>query len=689
MAEARNLVERQHLLHKEFELSMEKHSLDLSTNLAIATAKEEILLNAELANDNMTGSCVSEVRSKPVGTGPSVCSSVKPEGLLTDDWSVHLSTKSDKVTDVADMSIVTGQLSNISVSVMPVLPSVCDSVVQPVCRMVETDTTSLAARTLSSATSDTVHFPLRSSEGLQSRVLGKCHVAQAESRMHHSTPSVSTTSSSCHATGTKMRVVCGDQVAQPQLLQASLGTSRCGLNPSSPVFLPRHRDVRQVNGAGDSVHSPRVVDHSDCLCPGFQDGFLDGAVGSRFVYRVPGDYDTGVGLRNEIKVESAFDKLADVLGDQWHRLPELSVPKFGGDPLEYVSFIRSFDSRVASHTSDDRERLYFLEHFTTGTPREIVCSCIMMPSWLGYVEARRRLDERFGNPFVLGQCYLRSLEKWPSIYRDDVKRLDDFTTFLIGCHNAMTATESIKELDYPTSLRLIVSKLPGYLQDRWARVADKILYHEGNLVTFNKLVEFLESENRIRLNPVFGKAVSSSPDRNKGGASNQNRKVTSARTVAKTTSDKTKATHAVSVSEYLCMFCELPHSFITCRKFRKILHKEKIFFLMKHRLCFDCLGRDHMRSQCCLRATCEVCKGAHSTLLHRSRAGTDQSGVNPPGLGADSASVSTAVDQSHSSSSGVPAVTSAAVKRCHTLLETMPIVPVRVKSVFGDKECCM
>ena len=708
MAEARNLVERQSLLRKEFELSMEKQSLDLSTNLAIATAKEEILLNAELDNDNMAGSCVSEVRSKPVGTGPSVCSSVKPEGLLTDDPSVHLSTKGDKVTDVADMSIVTGQLSNISVSVLPVHPSVCDSVVQPVCRMVETDTTSLAARTLSSATSDTVHFPLRSGEGLQSRGLGKCHVAQADSRMHHSTPSVSTTPSFCHGSGTKMTVVCGDQVAQPhldtgadrqkssstpvggsgELLQASVGTSRCGLNPSSPVFRPRYSDVQQVNGAGDSVHFPHVVDRSDCLRPGFQDGFLDGAVGSRFVDRVPGDYGTGVGLRNEIKVESAFDKLADVLRDQRHRLPELSVPKFGGDPLEYVSFIRSFDSRVASRTTDEREKLYFLEQFTTGTPREIVRSCIMMPSWLGYVEARRRLDERFGNPFVLGQCYLKRLEKWPSISRDDVKRLDDFTTFLIGCRNAMTATESIKELDYPTSLRLIVSKLPGYLQDRWARVADKTLYHEGNLVTFNKLVEFLESENRIRLNPVFGKAALSSTDRNKGGASNQNRKVTSAGTVAKTTSDKTPAPHSVSMSESLCMFCELPHSFITCRKFRKILHKDNISFLMKHRLCFDCLGRDHMRSQCSQRATCEVCKGAHPTLLHRSRAGTDQSGVNSPVPGADSASVSTAVDQSRSSASGVPAVTSAAVKRCHTILETMPIVPVRVKSVFGDKECC-
>ena len=141
----------------------------------------------------------------------------------------------------------------------------------------------------------------------------------------------------------------------------------------------------------------------------------------------------------------------------------------------------------------------------------------------------------------------------------------------------------------------------------------------------------------------------------------------------------------VRVSLYVC---ELPHSFTSCRTFWKILQKDKISFLMKHRLCFDYLDRYHMRPQCSQKATCEVCKGAHPTLLRWSQASTDQTGVNPQGPGADSASVSTSVGQSHSSSSGVPAVTSAAVKRCHTLLETMTIVPVRVKSVFVDKECC-
>ena len=82
--------------------------------------------------------------------------SVKPDGLLNDDPYAHLSTKVDKV--VADMSIVTGQLSSISVSVMPLELSVCDSVIQPVCHMVETDTSSLAAHALSCIMSVMVHF---------------------------------------------------------------------------------------------------------------------------------------------------------------------------------------------------------------------------------------------------------------------------------------------------------------------------------------------------------------------------------------------------------------------------------------------------------------------------------------------------------------------------------------------------
>ena len=56
LAEANTLSKKQDLLRKELELSLEKESLELSTKLAIATAKEEVLLNFSVENSVVTTS---------------------------------------------------------------------------------------------------------------------------------------------------------------------------------------------------------------------------------------------------------------------------------------------------------------------------------------------------------------------------------------------------------------------------------------------------------------------------------------------------------------------------------------------------------------------------------------------------------------------------------------------------------
>ena len=392
-----------------------------------------------------------------------------------------------------------------------------------------------------------------------------------------------------------------------------------------------------------------------------------------------------------LHMTGVLNKLADAVSDQRHRLPEVGLSKFHGDPLEYDSFFRCFDSRVAARTTDDTERLYYLEQFTSGTPREIVRSCVHMPAYLGYSEARKRLDNRYGDKFLLAQSYLKKLDQWPVVRGDDVKRLDEFTTFLIGCRNAMLSTDGVKVLDFPSSLRLIVSKLPIYLQDRWARCADAIIHQERVAVTFDRLVTFLEREIRIKLNPLFGKAAiadhTKKTDKSKGAASQAKKSIMSAATITKP--DKV----VVSSSQSLCTFCEFPHSFVDCRKFRKILHKDKLAFLLKHKLCFNCLQEGHRRSECLKKASCSVCSGGHPTALHRSVSSESPSVVKVNGTTqpvthsnkVDNKSVSELATQT---SSKTPSLTVSAisghdgVKRSRT----MPIVPVRVKLSTSDKE---
>ena len=170
----------------------------------------------------------------------------------------------------------------------------------------------------------------------------------------------------------------------------------------------------------------------------------------------------------------------------------------------------------------------------------------------------------------------------------------------------------------------------------------------------------------------------------KGSASSGKKKSISAAAVAAPSEKKTPALPVPSTTESPCLFCELSHSFQNCRKFRKILHKDKISFLMKHRLCFDCLGRDHVRSQCTRKATCEVCRGPHLTLLHRSRGTSGQSDVSASATISSSASPEVV---SASPSSVAPVVSNAAIQRGHGVVETMPIIPVQVRSAANGMVC--
>ena len=154
--------------------------------------------------------------------------------------------------------------------------------------------------------------------------------------------------------------------------------------PAVQKFVPTEVGPAQVHGAGKSVHFFRSDSGSDAHDEWSRD--------SQF--------------------KAVLDRLTDVLNDQRHRLPEIFVTKFGGDPLEYARFVRAFDSRIASRTRDHGELLllYYLEQYTTGAPKELVRSCVHKSPVAGYMEARRKLDMRYGDPFLLVQSYLKKLD---------------------------------------------------------------------------------------------------------------------------------------------------------------------------------------------------------------------------------------------------------------------------------------
>lgn len=74
-------------------------------------------------------------------------------------------------------------------------------------------------------------------------------------------------------------------------------------------------------------------------------------------------------------------------------LPTREIPVFGGDPLQFRSFIKAFEGKTESM----QDKLYYLEQFTVGQPKNLVRSYLHMDPVRGYKEAKQQLEWNFGN----------------------------------------------------------------------------------------------------------------------------------------------------------------------------------------------------------------------------------------------------------------------------------------------------
>ena len=59
-------------------------------------------------------------------------------------------------------------------------------------------------------------------------------------------------------------------------------------------------------------------------------------------------------------------------------LPNVKVPTYSGDSIEYCHFIRSFENLIESKTSSNNSRLYYLVQYTSGDVKELMRSCLSM-----------------------------------------------------------------------------------------------------------------------------------------------------------------------------------------------------------------------------------------------------------------------------------------------------------------------
>lgn len=297
-------------------------------------------------------------------------------------------------------------------------------------------------------------------------------------------------------------------------------------------------------------------------------------------------------------------------------LPRREISVFDGDPLKYHAFIKAFENGVERNTENYSDRLYFLEQYTRGHPKELVRSCQHFDSERGYVKAKALLREHFGNAQKVASAYMERALSWPPIKTEDVKALQDYSLFLRSCSNAMEGVEYLHELDMPANMLTIIRKLPYKFRDKWRTVACELQERRNQRATFSNITDFIERQLKILTDPVFGNIQDAPPVTINKGVNKfklQPRSgmkgtsfATTVASVENKTQPATKGKEQTFTARRMCLCCGGEHTLETCNRLEKRTHKEKIGFLKENGVCFGCLCIGHISKDC--KKTDFLCK---------------------------------------------------------------------------------
>ena len=303
---------------------------------------------------------------------------------------------------------------------------------------------------------------------------------------------------------------------------------------------------------------------------------------------------------------------------------------FAGDPLNYKQFIRYFEAYTIRDVLNSATRLNLLIASCTGDAKDCIKNCIMCESPdIGYWEARRILEENYGQMSGIVNAYISKLTDGPTIKSGDsdaiLKLARDLQNCEITCRDRRNSG-----LDTQQTIGKIFARLPRSLQDKFLSSVSYQL-EKGEPITFSQLSQFMQRHSCVERS-YLTQIAKGRPDRQ--FASNTMFKKPSSRYTVHSTqnrpayssSTKTNYTYPQRVqpaegqvdSAKHCPVCAQNHPLWRCSSFAEKSLNDRWDVIWKHGCCINCFG-DHLVRQCQSERRCRVCNGKHHTLLHRDR----------------------------------------------------------------------
>ncbi|XP_074608716.1 uncharacterized protein LOC141863136 [Acropora palmata] len=313
---------------------------------------------------------------------------------------------------------------------------------------------------------------------------------------------------------------------------------------------------------------------------------------------------------------------------QGFALPQKELTVFNSDPLEYWSFITSFQNSIEANATSESEKLTYLLQYTSGTAKDTIKCCLVMDPSIGYQRARMLLEERFGQPFTIAYEHVIKLTHGPPLRATDRKGLLAFADQLKSCEHTLESIGYLDEVNSADNLRIIVMRLPFHLRTKLVEVADQI-QQSGQRPNISHIAEFVKVKARAANNPVFGCLMDTERER----TDNLRRRPKTRKPLfpnERGTAFNTRETELRESSSYSpnsefpstkyqkCPVCSAAHPLVRCHIFAEKPYEERLQVMRKAQLCHNCFKYGHIAVGCLAKKACDVqgCRRKHHPLLH-------------------------------------------------------------------------
>lgn len=292
------------------------------------------------------------------------------------------------------------------------------------------------------------------------------------------------------------------------------------------------------------------------------------------------------------------------------KLPQIDIPKFGGQLEQFSSFKSLFDNLINSSTIAPIEKFSYLKSLLEGPALSVIEAIPFDPEH--YDLAYTTLVERYTNPRILASFYLNKILEHPPLKYPNLGAFRQIIdTFNIN-------VEALKSLKVDDLLGFVFLQIALRLLDTNSRKQFEQEYKNVTFPQLKHLIDFLRTQCAI----LELTKDSTKPSTSMKPSSNPTRKslMTTHPTVPK--NDKTKLYHTTSNKKYVivCPLCKNDHHLYHCSQFLEMNTPKRYSTIRSLKRCFSCLG-SHLVPDCFSTYSCRHCHSKrHHSLLHQDSA---------------------------------------------------------------------